>query len=117
MTIAKSNLRTLVSAEEAFKATTGGGRYGTLEELLKAGMISKDMFDHGYKIELSVSENEFELRRYHLNMVRQGNFPTLSTKARCCAAAIMAAGPQRFLTRQFDERGHLSAGADAATRL
>ncbi|MGI8836640.1 MAG: DUF3352 domain-containing protein [Pyrinomonadaceae bacterium] len=72
-TIAKSNLRTLVSAEEAFKATTGNGRYGTLDELLKAGMISKDMLDqYGYKIVLSVSGNEFEATAVPLEYGKTG---------------------------------------------
>ncbi|MEP6717536.1 MAG: DUF3352 domain-containing protein [bacterium] len=71
--ITKSNLRTLVSAEETFKATTGDGRYGTLDELLTAGMINKEMLDlYGYKIELSVSANRFEVTAVPLEYGKTG---------------------------------------------
>ena len=59
--IAKSLLRTVVSAEATFQSTKGAGRYASLEELLTEGLLSKDLLDkYGYKIELTVSSNRFE---------------------------------------------------------
>jgi hypothetical protein len=59
---AKSELRTLVSAEATYQATTGDGRYGTIDELVTAGLLSKETMDrYGYKIELTVSANKFEV--------------------------------------------------------
>jgi hypothetical protein len=59
--IAKSLLQTVASAEATFQSTKGDGRYGTLEELLAEGLISKDLLEkYGYKIGVSVSSNRFE---------------------------------------------------------
>jgi hypothetical protein len=59
--IAKSVLRTLVSAEAVFQATKGDGRYGTIAELFSENLISRDLWERpGYRIEISVSANKFE---------------------------------------------------------
>ena len=59
--IARSLLQTVASAEATFQSTKGDGRYGTLEELLKEGLISKDLLEkYGYKIDVVVSSNRFE---------------------------------------------------------
>ncbi|MEP6740972.1 MAG: DUF3352 domain-containing protein [bacterium] len=70
---AKSVLRTLVSAEATFQATTGDGRYGTLDELATAGMISKEPIDrYGYKIDLIVSGSKFEVSAVPLEYGKTG---------------------------------------------
>ncbi|HEX9545025.1 MAG TPA: DUF3352 domain-containing protein [Pyrinomonadaceae bacterium] len=72
---AKSELRTLVSAEATYQATTGDGRYGTLEELIKAGLISKEPIErYGYEIELTVSANKFEATAVPLEYGKSGRF-------------------------------------------
>lgn len=59
--IAQSMLRTVSSAQASFRADKGDGRYGTLDELVSEGLISKDLIEkYGYKIELSVLTNKFE---------------------------------------------------------
>jgi hypothetical protein len=59
--IARSLLQTVASAESTFQSTKGDGRYGTLEELLTEGLISKDLLEkYGYKIDVAVSSNRFE---------------------------------------------------------
>ena len=59
--IAKSLLRTVVSAEATFQSTKGDGRYGTLEELVSQSLVSKDLLEkYGYKIDVVVSSNRFE---------------------------------------------------------
>jgi hypothetical protein len=60
--IIQNTMQTLASAEASFKATEGDGRYGTVEELLKAGLISKELLNHpAYRIELFVSHARFEI--------------------------------------------------------
>ncbi len=72
---AKSELRTLVSAEATYRATAGDGRYGTLDELIKAGLISKEAIErYGYEIELIVSANKFEATAVPLEYGKSGNF-------------------------------------------
>ncbi len=59
--VAKNVLRTLVSAQATFKETKGNGHYGSMDELVAAGLITKDLFErYGYKIEVSVLSNKFE---------------------------------------------------------
>lgn len=58
---AKGVLRTLVSAEETFKATRDDGRYGSIEELRAASLVAPNFPEtRGYRIEISVSGNKFE---------------------------------------------------------
>jgi hypothetical protein len=59
--VAKGVLRTVVSAEETFKSTQGDGRYGTLEELIAAGLFDKSWLQsNGYRLELTASGTRFE---------------------------------------------------------
>lgn len=70
----KSELRTLVTAEATYQATTGDGRYGTLDELVKAGLISKEPIErYGYEIELTVSANKFEATAVPIEYGKSGN--------------------------------------------
>jgi hypothetical protein len=70
---AKSELRTLVSAEATYQATTGDGRYGTIDELVTAGLLSKEaMARYGYKIDLTVSANKFEITAVPLEYGKTG---------------------------------------------
>jgi len=58
---AKGVLRTLVSAEETFKAMRDDGRYGSIEELRAASLVAPNFPEtRGYRIEISVSGNKFE---------------------------------------------------------
>ena len=59
--IAKSVMRTVVTAEVTFQATEGNDRYATLDELVTKGLISKDMLQkYGYRVEITTSSNKFE---------------------------------------------------------
>ncbi|MEO8436203.1 MAG: hypothetical protein ABI596_14980 [Pyrinomonadaceae bacterium] len=59
--VAKSALRTIVAAEETYKATSGNGSYGTMDQLATAGLVSRDLFEkYGYKFEVTVSGTRFE---------------------------------------------------------
>ncbi|HMV99957.1 MAG TPA: hypothetical protein PLL06_15880 [Acidobacteriota bacterium] len=56
---AKSQMRTIYRAEEAFKARTG--RYGTMAELVEGGELNTDPENERlYKYTLTASENTFE---------------------------------------------------------
>jgi hypothetical protein len=59
--IAKNVLRTVATAQARFRQTKGNGRYGSLDELIAAELLTKDLLDkYGYKIELTVLSNKFE---------------------------------------------------------
>jgi uncharacterized protein DUF3352 len=71
--IAKSILRTIASAEATFRETKGAGRYGSLDELAKEGLISKDLFEkYGYRIEVNVLSNKFEATAVPLEYGKTG---------------------------------------------
>jgi hypothetical protein len=58
----KQTMRVLASAEVAFQATNGAGRYGTVEELTEAGLVSKEILQNSnYKIGVFVSHSRFEI--------------------------------------------------------
>jgi hypothetical protein len=55
-------LRAIGSAQSTFQSTEGAGRFGTLDELIKAGLVPKDLTqDHGYKVDVSVSGTRYEV--------------------------------------------------------
>ncbi|HVS81368.1 MAG TPA: hypothetical protein VHE60_06520 [Pyrinomonadaceae bacterium] len=59
--IAESLLRMISSAEASYQATAGNGSYGSLDKLVEAKLVQKEMFDkYGYNIQLSASGNQFE---------------------------------------------------------
>lgn len=71
--IAKSILRTVVAAEATFHATKGNGRYGSLDELVAEGLLSKDLTErYGYRIELAVLSNKFEATAVPLEYGKTG---------------------------------------------
>jgi hypothetical protein len=60
-TTARAILRTLVAAESTYREVKGGGRYGTLDELVAENLVDKNMFDKfGYRVELNASGTKFE---------------------------------------------------------
>lgn len=57
-----SSLRTIMSAEMTYQATTGRGRYGTLTELAQAGLIDAELASgrkNGYRFSVVLSESDF----------------------------------------------------------
>ena len=60
--------------EEQYKADKGAGRYGTLEELIEAKLIPKEMIDNiGYKIEVTVSGDNFQVTAVPVEYGKTGN--------------------------------------------
>lgn len=52
----------IASAEHQFKKDKGAGSYGTLEQLIAADVVSKEMVENsGYKFELTFTGDKFEL--------------------------------------------------------
>lgn len=71
--VAKGLLRTIVSAEATYQATTGDGNYGTIEQLVENGLILKDMFEkNGYRIELTAMGSRFEATAVPLEYGKTG---------------------------------------------
>ncbi|MGI8919981.1 MAG: DUF3352 domain-containing protein [Pyrinomonadaceae bacterium] len=59
--LAQGKLRTIASAENTFRATHKDGNYGSLDQLVSAGLISKEFLEPtGYRIEVRASGSGFE---------------------------------------------------------
>src|SRR6185295_626973 len=70
---AKSLLGTVAGAQATFQSGKGAGRYGSLEELLSEGLVSKDLLEkYGYKIDVAVSSNRFEATAIPLEYGKTG---------------------------------------------
>ncbi len=58
------NLRTLSSAEEVYQSTSGAGHYGTMQELLTAGLIDASLargVKYNYRFEIKTDGTTFEV--------------------------------------------------------
>lgn len=55
-------MHNVASAEATFKSTEGNNAYGTLDQLVSAGLLSKEMLEkYGYRIEVSASPDKFQI--------------------------------------------------------
>lgn len=60
-TVALGLLQAIAGAEDTYKATEGNGSYGSLEKLIAAKLIQKDILEkYGYRFEVVVSGSNFE---------------------------------------------------------
>ncbi|MEO7970446.1 MAG: hypothetical protein ABI698_04040 [bacterium] len=90
----KAELRTIVSAEAAYQVTTGDGRYGTIDELVKAGLLSKEPIARfGYEIELTVSANKFAATAVPLEYGKSGSLSYFVDESGVVRGGDRAGGP------------------------
>jgi hypothetical protein len=90
----KGTLRTLVSAEETYQATEGSGRYGSMDELVKAGMVSKEFIHNfGYKIEISASGTRFEMTAVPIEYGKSGKLSFFVDETGVLRAGDHGGGP------------------------
>ncbi|MGH9871388.1 MAG: DUF3352 domain-containing protein [Pyrinomonadaceae bacterium] len=60
--VASGIMRNVAGAEATFKSTEGNNGYGTVDQLVSAGLLSKEMLDkYGYRIEVSASSDKFQI--------------------------------------------------------
>jgi hypothetical protein len=60
-TVAQGKLRTIASAENTFRATNKDGNYGSIDQLVSAGLISKELLETPvYRVEVQASGSRFE---------------------------------------------------------
>lgn len=71
--IAISALHMISSAEGTYQATTGKGKYGTLDELVEAKLVSREFMDkYGYRFDITASGEQFEAVATPLEYGRTG---------------------------------------------
>jgi hypothetical protein len=64
----------IAHAQEQYKTDKGAGSYGTLEQLIEAELISKEMVESsGYRFELTVTGDKFEVTAVPLEYGKSGN--------------------------------------------
>jgi hypothetical protein len=60
--VAQGVVRSVAYAEATFKSTEGDGGYGSSDQLVSAGLLSKEMLEkYGYRIEVNASADKFEV--------------------------------------------------------
>jgi len=65
---------TIAYAQEQYKTNKGSGSFGTLEQLIAADMVSKEMIERsGYKFELNISGDTFEVSAVPLEYGKTGS--------------------------------------------
>jgi hypothetical protein len=60
--VAQGVVRSVAYAEATFKSTEGNDGYGSSDQLVSAGLLSKEMLEkYGYRIEVNASADKFEV--------------------------------------------------------
>ena len=91
----------LVSVEEQYKTKQGGGSYGTLDDLVAAGLFPKETLEKsGYKFEVIVNADNFEVSATPLEYGKSGSLSLFLDRERVLrggdrnGAAATAADPR-----------------------
>lgn len=81
-------LANLAQAQEAYKSTVGKGRYGTLDELFAAHLLSRYEMTHDeYRIELSVTGEKFQATATPRNYGKTGRISYFIDESRVLRGA------------------------------
>jgi hypothetical protein len=100
---AQSALRVLFSGEASFQATKGAGHYGTLDELLSEGLISKELLEsQGYRIDLSAAGNKFEVTAVPLEYGKTGRLSFFIDESGTLRAGDHGGGPATIADQPFN---------------
>lgn len=87
-------MRTISSAETSFRASDKDGSYGSKDQLIAAGMISKDFFEkNGYRIELNASGSRFEATALPLEYGKTGKLSFFVDESNVLRAGDHGGGP------------------------
>jgi hypothetical protein len=85
---------TIASAQETYKSSQGAGRYGSLDELIKEGLISKEQVESpDYKIEITVTGNGFEVSAVPVEYGKTGRLSFFLNESGVLRAGDHAGGP------------------------
>jgi Protein of unknown function (DUF3352) len=92
--VALGMLRTISSAETSFRATSKGGSYGSLDELVTAGLISKEMLEKsGYRIEVNSLGTRFEATAIPMEYGKTGKLSFFIDESNILRAGDHGGGP------------------------
>lgn len=86
--IAIGVMYSIVSAQEQFKADKGNGSYGTLEQLIAAEMVPKELIEtSGYRFDVTVSGDKYEVSAAPLEYGKGGNISYFIDQSRILRGA------------------------------
>jgi hypothetical protein len=92
--VAKSVLRTVASAEATYRATKGQGSFGSLDELISEGLVNKELMqNYGYKIEVTLSSNKFEVSAVPVEYGKTGKSSYFLDESSVLRSADHGGGP------------------------
>jgi hypothetical protein len=95
-------IRAIGSAQSTFQSTEGAGRFGTLDELIKAGLVPKDLTQgHGYKIDLTVSGTRYEITAVPLEYGKSGKLSFFLDESGVLRAGDHGGGPATISDKPY----------------
>jgi Protein of unknown function (DUF3352) len=98
--MARSALWQILGSQRSFR--TSEARYGSLEELVAKDLVNKDIENHGYKIELSVSSDKFEATAVPLEYGITGRLSYFMDESGVIRAADHGGGPATVADAPID---------------
>jgi hypothetical protein len=89
-----SALYMIAGAEQQFRSEKGAGSYGTLDQLVAEGLISKESLEeHGYKLELTAAGAKFEVSAVPIEYGRTGRLSYFTDESKVVRAGDHGGGP------------------------
>ena len=89
-----SALYMIAGAEQQFRSEKGAGSYGTLDQLVAEGLISKESLEqHGYKLELTAGGAKFEVSAVPIEYGRTGRLSYFTDESNVVRAGDHGGGP------------------------
>ena len=87
-------LTTIATSEARYRADQGKGSYATLDQLIAQNMVQKELLDHfGYKIEVTVSGDNFEASAVPLEYNKTGRLSYFVDQSAIVRGGDHAGGP------------------------
>jgi len=84
----------LAHMQEQYKQDKGAGSYGTLEQLIAAKLVAREMVDnYGYKVEMTVTGDKFEVSATPIEYGKTGTMSYFIDQTRVLRAADRAGAP------------------------
>jgi hypothetical protein len=92
--MAISVLYTIAAAEEQYKNDKGAGSLGTLEQLIAADLVSKEMIESsGYRFDVTVSGDKFEVTAVPVEYGKTGSMSYFIDQSRVLRGADRSGAP------------------------
>jgi hypothetical protein len=92
--LVQGRLRAVASAQNTFRATDKNGNYGSIDQLVTAGLLSKELFEpSGYRIEVTASGASFQATAVPVEYGKTGKLSFFMDESNVLRAGDHGGGP------------------------